>query len=532
LDVVLTGATGFVGSRVAERLLARGHRVRALVRPGPRPKSVRDLLSRLDVFDVDLSSPKSLKGALGGVDIVYHLAWQARSGVDAESANLIGTEELLHVAARASARFVCTTVAPLRPHSRLQHPAYAVQKRQVEALVRRVADEMGLEYVIVQPPLVLGRNAPLASALLRAAFRRRRTRDARRLLQPVHVDDLVAALLVAATQPAAADHTIVVAGSAVVTTAQFDALLRGASAGEPPERRVRLEDFGIRLYDNSAAAALLGWFPSRTLEESVAETVGPGQDGDLGSALASYYGSILQSEPLGDFYEGSDFWNFGYRVRGDETQREACEELMERLLRFIPRKDGTILDVGCGKGATTRHLLRYYAPDRVTGINISDDELAHCRRNAPGCTFSVMDAAHMSFEDETFDNILCVESACHFDTREDFLREAHRVLKPSGRLVMSDALLARWSRVQPLANYLESPAAYEEVCRRAGFAKVFVTDATRPCREGLRHALGRYADAKLASGEMSFRTFGGVTSWLRRACASVESYVLVCCRKA
>src|SRR5215469_2469678 len=51
----------------------------------------------------------------------------------------------------------------------------------------------------------------------------------------------------------------------------------------------------------------------------------------------------------------NEFANYGY---WDETTRnkvEACENLMEKLLAFLPKKEGTILDVACGKGATTRY---------------------------------------------------------------------------------------------------------------------------------------------------------------------------------
>jgi MPBQ/MSBQ methyltransferase len=91
---------------------------------------------------------------------------------------------------------------------------------------------------------------------------------------------------------------------------------------------------------------------------------------------------------------------------------------MEKLLAFLPKKEGTILDVACGKGATTRYLLRYFKSENVTGINISEKQLARCRENAPGCTFLLMSATELKFADESFDNISCVEAAFHFVTRE------------------------------------------------------------------------------------------------------------------
>ena len=52
----------------------------------------------------------------------------------------------------------------------------------------------------------------------------------------------------------------------------------------------------------------------------------------------------------------NEFANYGFWEEDTHTETEACENLMEKLLAFLPEKQGTILDVACGKGATTRHL--------------------------------------------------------------------------------------------------------------------------------------------------------------------------------
>lgn len=69
---MVTGATGLLGSHIAEHLVARGERVRALVRPTSDTTFLRQLGVELTIGD--LNDPDSLRRALAGVDVVYHCA--------------------------------------------------------------------------------------------------------------------------------------------------------------------------------------------------------------------------------------------------------------------------------------------------------------------------------------------------------------------------------------------------------------------------------------------------------------------------
>ena len=140
------------------------------------------------------------------------------------------------------------------------------------------------------------------------------------------------------------------------------------------------------------------------------------------------------------YYGGSRFYNFGYWTPETKSQREASETLVRKLLEFLPEKGGTILDVACGMGATTGMLLEQYAAPTVVGVNISLNQLSVAHESVADCSFIAMDATRLAFEDESFDDIICVEAAFHFTTRADFLKEAFRVLKPGGHLVHSDIL--------------------------------------------------------------------------------------------
>jgi UDP-glucose 4-epimerase len=72
MKVLITGATGKVGSRLAKRLAQRGDQVRALVRDPTRAADLRE--ARIDLAEGDLLKVDSLAAAVGGVDAVVHCA--------------------------------------------------------------------------------------------------------------------------------------------------------------------------------------------------------------------------------------------------------------------------------------------------------------------------------------------------------------------------------------------------------------------------------------------------------------------------
>jgi MPBQ/MSBQ methyltransferase len=224
------------------------------------------------------------------------------------------------------------------------------------------------------------------------------------------------------------------------------------------------------------------------------------------------YDRALVSRGYRHYFEDSGFYNFGYWGSHPGSQREASEALVDRLLDRIPDKQGRILDVACGPGGTTRRLMRSYAPEMISAINISEAQLAEARQRAPGCAFHRMGATRLEFPAEHFDAMICVEAAFHFDTRDAFLGEALRVLKPGGSLVLTDMLfrdflrpIGDWGHV-PRVNFAADIDSYRDRYNAAGFEAVDVEDATHACLGGFRRHLARWPASERKAGRMSLVT--------------------------
>lgn len=122
----------------------------------------------------------------------------------------------------------------------------------------------------------------------------------------------------------------------------------------------------------------------------------------------------------------------------------AAEALTQLLLQRAALQSGDrVLDVGCGFGGTIASLNEVGLPLTLTGLNIDPRQLERARARVqprPGNTIHWIegDAGALPLEDASQDVVLAVECIFHFPSRAAFLAEARRVLRPGGRLVLSD----------------------------------------------------------------------------------------------
>ncbi len=108
------------------------------------------------------------------------------------------------------------------------------------------------------------------------------------------------------------------------------------------------------------------------------------------------------------------------------------------LSEHIPLKErDRILDIGCGNGRLLK-MITYQSDVEAFGIDISEEMVRTAREENPEITFYESEADKTPFEDEFFDVVTVCCAFHHFVSPESFLKEAHRILKPLGRLYIAD----------------------------------------------------------------------------------------------
>jgi 2-alkyl-3-oxoalkanoate reductase len=186
--IALTGATGFVGGTTLRQLLASGHQVRALVRPGKQlPR-----LNRLTPIPGTLDNPQALNELVSGCDAIIHAA-AAISGFGYEDfarTNVEGCRELVRAmqAHAPTARLIhLSSLAAREP----QLSAYAASKRAGEEVITA----SGLRWVIIRPPAVYGPEDPALRPFWRLLSRGwlPRSGPAEARFSLLHVEDLAEA---------------------------------------------------------------------------------------------------------------------------------------------------------------------------------------------------------------------------------------------------------------------------------------------------------------------------------------------------
>ncbi len=244
MNVLVTGATGFVGGHLVRALLVSGHSVSALVRS---PAKARDLAATgVRIIPGDLDRPDDLARAVEGHDLIYHVAGliAARSQAEFDAANRDGTARLVAAAAGQCPRLILVSslaaggpTVPGRPLAGTEPPHPVTQYGRSKLAGEENVRASMLDWTIIRPPAVYGPgDRELFRVFRAAAFGLAPVfGTGGQQLSFVYAPDLAEALVAAGTSPATSRRTYYACHPETISSRRLVELV-GAAMG----KRVRI----------------------------------------------------------------------------------------------------------------------------------------------------------------------------------------------------------------------------------------------------------------------------------------------------
>lgn len=195
---------------------------------------------------------------------------------------------------------------------------------------------------------------------------------------------------------------------------------------------------------------------------------------DLDNSLAIHYG----------------YWD--EKVQSFPASLIRMNEVMAEQANILPGEK--VLDAGCGVGGSSIFLASVREAI-VTGITLSPKQVQKATENAKGkgvsdkARFQVMDYCNTNFPNESFDIVWGCESICYASSKEEFIKEAWRLLKPGGRLIVADGFVTQYqNNDDPVirqwldgwqVNYLETPQRFADLMKQTGFRNIGYRDISK-----------------------------------------------------
>lgn len=217
--ILVTGGTGFIGQVLIRHLVAMGYQVRTLLRPSPVSPDLPRGVS-IEAVICGLKDERSLRAAMKGVDVVFHLAGAERKGSQADlmGVDIEGTRTIASVAEDAGVErfFYLSHLGADRAS------AYPVLKSK--AIAESYIVNSGVPYTIFRPGVVYGPGDHFTMELVRLLRMSPGLfllpGDGSSLLQPLWVEDLVTCLTLALDEPATINHIFPMGGPEFLTFRQ------------------------------------------------------------------------------------------------------------------------------------------------------------------------------------------------------------------------------------------------------------------------------------------------------------------------
>jgi nucleoside-diphosphate-sugar epimerase len=247
---LVTGATGFIGGRLCERLALQSHTpVRAMVHRASSAGMARIARLPLEIVQADLIRPETLAAAIDGCSVVVHLGLGVGRGISAGTRNILraaqraGVQRFIHVSSVAVHGLNPpagseTEAIPLRPVGNV----YGDEKIRAERWARRFMNR--LPVTILRPGIVFGPFGQWTRIAVKrvSGARPALIDEGLGICNTLYVDNLVDAILLAAEHPAAIGETFFVTDGERVTWREYYGAYANMMARPPHFEAVSSEE--------------------------------------------------------------------------------------------------------------------------------------------------------------------------------------------------------------------------------------------------------------------------------------------------
>lgn len=189
--------------------------------------------------------------------------------------------------------------------------------------------------------------------------------------------------------------------------------------------------------------------------------------------------------------------HYGYWREDTRNFPQSLAQMNEEFARWGNIKQGeAVLDAGCGVGGSSVFLAKTLGC-KVKGITLNASQVESATQHAQNhsvsqlAEFQLMDYSHTDFAEASFDVIWALESTVHTDDEPAFLREAFRLLKPGGRLIIAgyfkregtltnkeSDMLARWLNTWAISD-LPRGSELQKMMNAAGFHNIRFQDISK-----------------------------------------------------